>query len=160
MRFAGSLVKELTIERLTLTTVESCTGGAIVNALTDISGSSEVIEGAFVTYSNAAKVALGVPAEVITDHGVYSPECAEAMAEVGLEKLDADICIAVTGSLGRADPANSDSRVGEVHLCVMWRDKKTTTTKLLVDDDDRRVTKRQVAETAFQVALDMLASNL
>jgi nicotinamide-nucleotide amidase len=66
---------------LKVATAESCTGGMVAAALTDIAGSSDVVERGFVTYSNAAKMELlGVPAQMILAHGAVSPEVAEAMA--------------------------------------------------------------------------------
>ncbi len=84
-----------------LATVESCTGGLVAAALTDIAGSSAVVERGFVTYSNAAKAELvGVPAALIEAHRAVSPEVARAMAEGGLAHSRADIAVAVTGIAG------------------------------------------------------------
>jgi nicotinamide-nucleotide amidase len=85
-----------------LGTAESCTGGLIAGALTAIAGSSDVIEGGFVTYSNAAKTTLlGVPAALIERVGAVSAEVAAAMAEGVLSHLPAtDLAISVTGIAG------------------------------------------------------------
>lgn len=107
---------------LTLTTMESCTGGQIASLITDTEGSSAVLPGAFVTYSNAAKVREGVPAEVIRSHGVYSAETAAAMAEACRKAYAADIGIGVTGSFGNADPANPDSVPGEVFFAIVLKE--------------------------------------
>jgi nicotinamide-nucleotide amidase len=86
---------------LTLATAESCTGGMIAAALTDVPGSSDVVERGFVTYSNAAKTdLLGVPAELIARHGAVSEPVARAMAEGALAASPADIAVAVTGIAG------------------------------------------------------------
>ena len=85
----------------TLATAESCTGGAIAAALTDIAGSSDVFERGFVVYSNAAKTELlGVPAPLIDRHGAVSHEVAAAMAEGALARSRADIVVSVTGIAG------------------------------------------------------------
>ena len=113
----------LLIDRgLTLTAMESCTGGQIASLITDTEGSSAVLAGAFVTYSNEAKVREGVPAEVIRSHGVYSAETAAAMAEACRRAYAADIGIGVTGSFGNADPANPDSVPGEVFFAVALKE--------------------------------------
>src|SRR5262245_66538069 len=84
--------------KLTIATAESCTGGLVTAMLTEIPGSSDVLERGFVTYSNAAKSAmLGVPADLIARFGAVSGETAEAMAQGALAHSPADLAVAVTG---------------------------------------------------------------
>jgi nicotinamide-nucleotide amidase len=84
-----------------LATAESCTGGAIAAALTDVAGSSDVFERGFVVYSNEAKSEmLGVPAALIARHGAVSEEVAAAMAEGALAHSRADAVVSVTGIAG------------------------------------------------------------
>ncbi|MGX8706209.1 MAG: CinA family protein [bacterium] len=109
----------------TITTMESCTGGQIASLITDTEGSSAVFQGAFVTYCNAAKIQLGVPAEIIDTHGVYSTETATAMAETCKRAFQADIGIGITGSFGNIDPNNSDSVPGEVFFAIATPDDTT-----------------------------------
>ena len=104
--------------RMTVTAMESCTSGQIASLITDTEGSSAVLKGAFVTYSNEAKVRQGVPEEVIVKYGVYSSETAVAMAEACRAAYGADIGIGVTGSFGNSDPANADSIPGEVYFAI------------------------------------------
>ena len=86
---------------LMLATAESCTGGMVAAALTEVPGSSRVVERGFVTYSNAAKTdLLGVPAELIAHHGAVSEPVARAMAEGALAASPADLAVAVTGVAG------------------------------------------------------------
>lgn len=107
------------IERkATITAMESCTGGAIASLITDTEGASAALKGAFVTYSNAAKVRQGVPAEVIERWGVYSAQTAAAMAKACRAAYEADIGLGVTGSFGNVDPNNADSVPGEVFFAV------------------------------------------
>ena len=116
------LVKYLIENDISITTMESCTAGQIASLITDTEGSSAVLKGAFVTYSNEAKISAGVPARIIDTFGVYSPETASAMAEACREAYGADIGIGVTGSFGNADPSNADSVPGEVWFAVALRD--------------------------------------
>ena len=82
-------------------TAESCTGGLIVGALTEVAGSSDIVDRGFVTYSNAAKTAmLGVPATTIEAEGAVSSAVAQAMAEGALARSDAGVAVAVTGVAG------------------------------------------------------------
>jgi nicotinamide-nucleotide amidase len=84
-----------------ITTAESCTGGLIAGLLTAIGGSSDVVDGGAVTYSNAAKTRmLGVPAEMIATHGAVSEEVARAMAEGAQRTAGMELAIAVTGVAG------------------------------------------------------------
>ena len=84
-----------------IATVESCTGGLISGLLTDISGSSDVVDRGFVTYANQAKQELvGVPAELLAEHGAVSAPVAVAMAEGGLARSNADRVVSVTGIAG------------------------------------------------------------
>jgi nicotinamide-nucleotide amidase len=86
---------------LKLATAESCTGGAIAAALTDIAGSSDVFERGFVVYSNEAKTELlGVPAPLVAKHGAVSEEVAAAMADGALAHSRADAAVSVTGIAG------------------------------------------------------------
>lgn len=84
-----------------LATAESCTGGMVAAALTDLPGSSNMFAGGFVTYSNAMKTeALGVPAEIIAEHGAVSEPVAHAMAEGALARAGATLAVSITGIAG------------------------------------------------------------
>jgi nicotinamide-nucleotide amidase len=86
---------------LRITCAESCTGGMVAVALTDIAGSSDVFERGFVTYSNAAKVELlGVSPQTLTDHGAVSEEVAREMATGALAHSPADLAVSITGIAG------------------------------------------------------------
>lgn len=97
-----------------IATAESCTGGMIVAELTEISGSSDVVDCGFVTYSNAAKVKmLGVSPDTLSQHGAVSPETAAEMALGALKHSGADIAISVTGVAGPSG-GTADKPVGRV----------------------------------------------
>ncbi len=85
---------------LTLAVMESATGGAVSDAITDVDGSSDYFRGGLVTYATGAKVQMGVPAEVVERHGVISRETAEAMAATVRRTLQADIGVGITGIAG------------------------------------------------------------
>ena len=99
---AGEVLEHLRRSGRRLVTVESCTGGLIGAALSDIPGSSDVLEGGFITYSNALKIsAVSVPEPVLAQYGAVSLQTAPAMAEGGLlNVVDADIAVSVTGIAG------------------------------------------------------------
>lgn len=101
---------------ITVATVESCTGGLVCGALTAISGSSSMVLGGLVTYSNGAKTVLaGVPAELIAQHGAVSEPVARAMAEGGRQRLGAKLAVSVTGVAG-PDGGSAAKPVGLVHF--------------------------------------------
>lgn len=112
----------LLLERgLKLTTAESCTGGMVAAAITDIAGSSKVFERGFVTYSNESKTELlGVAASLLALHGAVSAEVAVAMAEGALSHSHADLAVSITGIAG-PDGGSAEKPVGLVNFAVATR---------------------------------------
>jgi nicotinamide-nucleotide amidase len=109
---------------LKVATAESCTGGLVAGALTDIAGSSDVFDRGFVTYSNEAKQQmLGVPAGTLQEHGAVSRQTAEAMARGALGHANADIVVAITGIAGPGG-GGPDKPVGLVHFAAASRGGK------------------------------------
>ena len=108
-----------------LATAESCTGGLIIGCLTEIAGSSDVVDRGFVTYSDEAKTELvGVPAMLIALHGAVSEQVARAMAEGALSRSMADVTVAVTGIAGPGG-GSADKPVGLVHFACAGRGRPT-----------------------------------
>ncbi|KPF89788.1 damage-inducible protein CinA [Rhodopseudomonas sp. AAP120] len=108
--------------KLMIATAESCTGGLVAGALTDIPGSSDVIDRGFVTYSNAAKHdLLGVETATLNTFGAVSKETAIAMAVGALEKADVDLAVSITGIAGPGG-ATPNKPVGLVHFGAAARD--------------------------------------
>jgi nicotinamide-nucleotide amidase len=105
--------------KLKVATAESCTGGLVAGALTEIAGSSDVVDRGFVTYSNEAKQQmLGVSSETIKNFGAVSRQTAEEMARGALGKANADLVVAITGIAG---PGGKDKPVGLVHFAAASR---------------------------------------
>lgn len=147
---ADELVALLQERRLHITAVESCTGGSLAGIITSAEGSSNVIEDSFVTYSNEAKIALGVPEEIIIEHSVYSVPTAVAMAKVGLKRsVRANLAIGITGSLSNVDPANSEASIpGEVYLGFAYGDA-VSHAKIMVTETHRLLAKLIVIRRAI-----------
>ncbi|WP_020185523.1 CinA family protein [Methylopila sp. 73B] len=103
---------------LTIATAESCTGGLVAAALTEVPGSSDVVDRGFVTYSNAAKTALvGVSEELLAAHGAVSEPVARAMAEGALAAAGVSLTVAITGVAGPGG-GSEDKPVGLVHFAA------------------------------------------
>jgi nicotinamide-nucleotide amidase len=117
-----SLLDLCRMRKLTIATAESCTGGLVAAALTEIAGSSDVVECGFVTYSNAAKEAmLGVPPATLRRRGAVSAETAAAMAAGALSRSQADLAVAITGIAGPGG-GSRQKPVGLVHFAAASRD--------------------------------------
>jgi nicotinamide-nucleotide amidase len=131
----------------TIVTAESCTGGLVAATLTEISGSSDVFERGFVTYSNAAKEAmLGVPATILDRYGAVSQETAEAMAAGALAHSPAHFAVAITGIAGPTG-GSKDKPVGLVHFAAAARDgRRVHREKRFGDIGRRQVRLASVAE--------------
>lgn len=115
---ARALLDLLRAKELMLATAESCTGGLIAGVLTEIPGSSDVVERGFVVYSNEAKSeSLGVPEQMLADHGAVSAEVARAMATGALMSSLADVSVAVTGVAGPGG-GTALKPVGLVHVAA------------------------------------------
>jgi nicotinamide-nucleotide amidase len=139
---------------LKLATAESCTGGLVAAALTDIAGSSEVVDRGFVTYSNAAKESmLGVPAMTLKRHGAVSAETAAAMAAGAIEHSLADIAVAITGIAGPGG-GTAQKPVGLVHFAAASRDGR----RLAKSRRYGKIGRRRVRERSVAEALALLAS--
>ncbi len=130
-----------------IATAESCTGGLVAGAITEIAGSSDIFDRGFITYSNEAKVkALGVGLDIIETFGAVSEATAWAMARGALERSNADVAVAITGIAGPGG-GSEDKPVGTVCFCVRHRDGRsaTRTTRLPGDRNDVRERSTTVA---------------
>ena len=115
---AAKLVELFIQKEFRLATIESCTGGLLSSAITQVSGSSAVIDRGFITYSNKSKIEMvGVKPDLIKKFGAVSAEVAAAMAKGGLYSSNADITIAVTGIAGPGG-GTSEKPVGLVHIAT------------------------------------------
>jgi nicotinamide-nucleotide amidase len=122
LTLAQSILADAREKRLRIATAESCTGGLIAGLLTEIPGSSDVLDRGFVVYSNDAKSdLLGVPAELIAEQGAVSEAVARAMAEGAVANSNAQLSVAVTGIAGPGG-SSADKPVGLVHIAAARED--------------------------------------
>ncbi len=152
LRDAETLLERCRQRGWMIATAESCTGGLIAACLTEIAGSSDVVDRGFVTYSNAAKQAmLGVGDDALS-HGAVSEAVARAMAEGALARSDAHLALAVTGVAGPGG-GSAEKPVGLVHFGLAVRDGQTRAERHVFPGD-----RQAVRLSTVEHALAMLAS--
>lgn len=143
-------------KRLKLATAESCTGGLVAATLTDIPGSSDVLDRGFVTYSNAAKRAvLGVPTATLDHHGAVSRETAEAMATGALAHAPVDLAVSITGIAGPGG-GTAEKPVGLVHFAVASRNGKLVHREQRFGDIGRGVVRRASVVEALAMLCNLV----
>jgi len=152
LALANAVLDRCRSRGLRLATAESCTGGLIAAALTDIAGSSDVFDRGFVTYADAAKAeVLGVSPALIAEHGAVSEPVARAMAEGALAAAAADVSVAVTGIAGPGGGTEAKP-VGLVHLAAA-RTGAEPLHERRVFDGDRSAVRTATVEAALSLLL-------
>jgi PncC family amidohydrolase len=141
---------------LTLALAESCTGGLVADAVTDVPGSSGYFVGGVVSYSDAAKEQqLGVPAEVIAAHGAVSAQVARAMAEGARSRFGSGVAASVTGIAG-PDGGSDAKPVGLTYVAVA--DELGVDVRRFVWTGDRGANKQSSAEAVLQLLVERVGS--
>jgi nicotinamide-nucleotide amidase len=149
---AATLLRHYEVKGFRIVMAESCTGGLMAALLTEIPGSSFVVERGFVTYSNNAKSEmLGIAADLIAQHGAVSESIARAMAEGALARSHADVAVAITGIAGPGG-ATASKPVGLVHFALASRQRDTIHRERRYGDLGRS----NVRGKAIEDALDLL----
>jgi nicotinamide-nucleotide amidase len=149
-----ALARALKARGLTMATAESCTGGLIAGACTDLSGSSNWFERGFVTYSNAAKTELlGIDAALIAAEGAVSEPVARAMAEGAVARSQAQVAVAVTGVAGPTG-GSAEKPVGTVWFG--WSVAGRVRTERRRFDGDRAAVRAATVQHALQTLLTLL----
>jgi nicotinamide-nucleotide amidase len=148
---ATALLDSFRTRGLTLATAESCTGGLVAGLLTEIPGSSDVVERGFVVYSNAAKhELLGVPDAMLAEHGAVSEPVARAMAEGALARSRADASVAITGISGPGG-GSAEKPAGLVHFAAARRGGATLHRECRFGDIGRSEVRLASVRTALQL---------
>ena len=157
MTTAATVIERYRKAGLRIVTAESCTGGMIAAALTDIAGSSDVFERGYVTYSNDAKQELiAVPRAILDAHGAVSVETAEAMAHGALDRSRADVALSVTGIAGPGG-GSSDKPVGLVFFGVARKGAPIRSVREIFAGD-RAAIRRAAVTRALGLLTDALSS--
>jgi nicotinamide-nucleotide amidase len=152
---ARSLLDLCRSRKLTIATAESCTGGLVAGALTDIPGSSDVIDRGFVTYSNDAKHAmLGVETSTLATFGAVSKETATQMAVGALERAGVDLAVSITGIAGPGG-AVPGKPVGLVHFAVAARDGRISHRECRFGAIGRGAVRQRSVVEALRMLMEM-----
>lgn len=157
LQMSRRVAERLLAERWRLVTAESCTGGWIAKALTDVAGSSDWFDSGYVTYSNSAKVRdLGVSEGTLASHGAVSEATVREMATGALRVSGAEVAIAVSGIAG-PDGGTPEKPVGLVWFCVAVRRGAANelVSKAQVYPGDREEVRRRAVEYALQLVLNL-----
>ncbi len=150
------LLEACQTQNIMLATAESCTGGMIIAALTDIAGSSAVVDRGFITYSNEAKMdMLGVSAETLQAHGAVSRETALEMAAGALARSRASLTLAVTGVAGPGG-GSPEKPVGLVWFGVAVNGKPVAAERMLFPDKGRDFIRHETVRHALDLGLKAL----
>ena len=149
----NALVEALIQQGLTISTVESFTGGLMASRLTSIAGVSAVYRGSLVVYNESVKVELlDLDPVMLAHHGTISAYCAKVMAQAGQKKFKSDVCIALSGNAGPT--ALENQPVGQWYACIVFRDTviETAQRSLL----DRNALREAAVETCAALALELI----
>ena len=141
------VVEKLIEDKKTISTMESCTGGGVANAITNIEGASSILKFSAVTYSNEFKIKMGVSKEVIDKYSVYSIKTAHEMAFNISKYTNSNFGIGITGKLNRADENNNYGEDNEVFISIYNKDNnKYYDSDIKVTEKNRELNKKIVLE--------------
>ena len=156
LALARGIVSDFAMKGRMIATAESCTGGLIAGALTDIPGSSAVVDRGFVTYTNTAKMEmLGVQEQTLEQFGAVSKETALQMVHGALFRSRAHLAVAVTGIAGPGG-GSPEKPVGLVHLAAKSRSGKLVHRKMLYGDIGRTDVRLATIRTALQMLIEIV----
>lgn len=147
----SEIVRFLRQNNKKISTMESCTGGALVNAITNIPGASSILDFSAVTYSNEYKIKMGVPKEIIDKYTVYSVQVARAMAKAISDFTSSDYGVGITGKLGKKDPCNLTGNDDEVFISIYNKElDEYADIDMYVDKENRDDDKLEVLEAILK----------
>lgn len=142
---------------LTISTMESCTGGGVVNAITNVEGASEVIKFSAITYSNEFKIKMGVSKDIIDKYSVYSMETAREMALNITKFTNSDIGIGITGKLNRIDENNLVGDNNKVFISILdTRNNKYNDKEIIVENTSREDNKQMIINSVKEMLIKIL----
>lgn len=150
------IVELLKEKKETISTMESCTGGYIVNEITNIPGASDVLSFSAITYSNEFKIKMGVSKEIIDKYSVYSIETAIAMATAICKYTNSTYGIGITGQLNKIDKNNISDDYSTIYICI--HNSKTSSNKTITMQacEQRKESKIKIGNVVKTILKSML----
>ena len=151
------IIKILTEKNKTISTMESCTGGGVANAITNIEGASEVLKFSAVTYSNEYKIKMGVDANIINKYSVYSIKTAEEMSKNISSFANSNYGVGITGKLNRVDKHNLYGQDNIVYVSIYDKDNdKFYNGSIEVAKQSRKENKELVIELIINMLMSII----
>jgi len=138
------VVEELIKRKKTIATMESCTGGGVSNAITNIEGASEILKFSAVTYSNEYKIKMGVDERVIRKFSVYSIETADEMSKNISKFTNSDIGVGITGKLNRVDKENPFGKDNIVFISIYEKEKNMFVHEIVEAKEQSRAENKEL----------------
>lgn len=143
----------------TIATMESCTGGGVANAITNIEGASAIIKFSAVTYSNEYKIKMGVDKEVIDKYTVYSMETAKEMSKNISLFANSNYGVGITGQINRFDPANVVDNCNKIYISIYDRDNDLYYNKEITAVNDTRENNKEMVIGEIVKILNKILDN-
>ena len=151
------IIKILTEQNKTISTMESCTGGGVANAITNIEGASEVLKFSAITYSNEYKIKMGVDANIIDKYSVYSIKTAEEMSKNISSFANSNYGVGITGKLNRVDKHNLYGQDNIVYVSIYDKDNdKFYNGSIEVTKQSRKENKELVIELIINMLMSII----
>ena len=138
------IVDKLILLNKTISTMESCTGGGVANAITNVEGASSVLKFSAVTYSNEYKIKMGVSEDIINKYTVYSMETANEMSKNISDFTSSNYGVGITGQINKVDPANVVDNGNKIYISIYDRDKDTYYNKELIAVNETRDKNKEI----------------
>jgi len=154
------LVRILIDKKLQIATMESCTGGALANRITQVEGSSEILKFSAITYSNEYKIKMGVSKEIIDTYSVYSKEVAKEMSRNIAIFANSDIGVGITGKINRFDPNNPYGKDNLIYYHVYFPNQnKDYSGTIQAVDGNRQMNQNRIVDIIIDHILDIISSS-
>ncbi len=145
----------------TISTMESCTGGAIVNAITNIEGSSDILKFSAVTYSNEFKIKMGVDKNIIDMYTVYSIKTADEMSKNIANFTNSNYGIGITGQINKVDPNNITNENDKIYISVYDKDNnKFYNKKVDAINATREENKKMIVDNVIEILKSIIESDV
>lgn len=151
------VIEKLIKEGKTISTMESCTGGGLANAITNIPGSSEVFKFGAVTYSNEYKIKMGVDNNIIEEYSVYSRETSNEMSKKISNYTNSNYGIGITGKMGRVDKYNPYGEDNIIYISIYDKERNDYyNEKVIADLSTREENKELVIKKVTEILIKIV----